>query len=199
MLIYREGSKAQAAAISPDEDCLPDFGALRTHLLTVSITFLANGRTPITTSCESRRRYAGCLRHPARAPVRGILRLRLEHPGPDLFDPFVADLAQRATFHLVVEAIQAMAYKPIAPFAKRFGGTHQPRRRSRSCSTVGGPGRFRPARHQGALITAPNEARQKIALVFSELDRARFLALSALAPSESLTRRGKSYCPLDGQ
>src|SRR5215510_12648384 len=66
-------------------------------------------------SMHSRCGHARRARQAARTPVRGVLRLRLERPCNDVFNPVVANLARSAASRLVVEAVQAMLCKPLAP------------------------------------------------------------------------------------
>ena len=75
---------------------------------------------------DGRGRMADRRRHGAQAPVRGARRPRLQRPPDGVGDRVVADPARRARPRLVVEAVQALRGKPLAPLADRAPANAQP-------------------------------------------------------------------------
>jgi hypothetical protein len=121
---------------------------------------------------HSRRRHPGRLRHVARAPVGGVLRLRLKRPRNDVFDAIVADLARGPASRLIVEAIQAALCEPLAPYANGLPGHANRVGNLAIVQSLGGTqDDLGPLGISACSLATPNETLQNIALVRAQLDR----------------------------
>jgi hypothetical protein len=70
---------------------------------------------------DRRGREASGFRHGAQAPVRRVLRRRLQSAANDFGDLGVADLSRRAGARLVHQTVEPMFREPPAPLADRAG------------------------------------------------------------------------------
>ena len=110
--------------------------------------------------------------------MRSVLRLRLQRSRDDIFNPLVTDLARGAASRFIVQAIQTMLCKALAPCPNGLAGRAN---RVGDLAIVqalrGEQDNLRPLGFPACHLAASNETFEKTALVQVRLIAIDFLAL----------------------